>query len=379
VWIAPALALLIVGAFYVEWIKSRLAKRSATALASLLIAFAVGQFAYDGMNRAFYGRFQGVDVKEANFKRALTALQSVTDGDQIPYVPVSRSTRQLIYAVSPTFASIRGSLDPPSGKISDPGCQYYPQTCGDIAGGWFMFFLRDAAAGVGAYQSPETAHEFFHRLADEVESACAAGRLHCQANPIPFMPRVDRAQILDFPEKLLAAAQFVINVDNLRLPPGSEGTPQQIFDGWEFLNRPLLAGGPDETPASMLQIAALGFRETWEKLYKIVLVIVLPCGLAAMIAGAAMVWKDKRELPAVVIAASLWVLLFCRLALIALIEISSFPAINKWYLNPVIYLTMPAALLSIGAFIQIVHNRRSATALAPVLTPAEIDGETAAQ
>jgi hypothetical protein len=49
-----------------------------------------------------------------------------------------------------------------------------------------------------------------------------------------------------------------------------------------------------------------------------------------------------------VIAIALWTLLLSRIGLIALVDISPFPAISKWYMNPALYLAVTAPLFSIA-------------------------------
>ena len=59
------------------------------------------------------------------------------------------------------------------------GCAWYPWTCGDSAGGWFFWALRDTAAQEGHYETPAATGEFFGRLRDQVVTACHQGFLAC--------------------------------------------------------------------------------------------------------------------------------------------------------------------------------------------------------
>jgi hypothetical protein len=360
VWIVPAVAGLIAVAALRNWWLLRQWQQSATAIVVFVVFFAAGQLSFQALNWKAYGRFQGVDVKEANFQAALTALQSVRDGDQIPFVPVSKSTRSRIYVVSPTFALMRPTFDPPNGKTPDAGCQYYPWTCGDIAGGWFMFFLKGTASGLGAYRSPDAAAEFFGRLASEVTTACSDGRLTCRPNPIPFMPRVTIDQLLDLPSKLMEAAYFLVDEKRWRLPAATTGTPQQQADAIAFLNNPATRGAGLTTMPhrATLEAVAGAIRDWWTPLYSWGMAALLPLGLAAFFPAAILSWRRKAGMQLVVIAGSLWMLLFARLGLVAMIEISSFPAISKWYLSPALYLSAAAPALTILCLLRGLRSQR---------------------
>ena len=63
--------------------------------------FVATQIGFCTANWWVYGKFVGVDFKEANFQRALSAMTGVRSGETKPYVPVTAATRQQIYRVSP--------------------------------------------------------------------------------------------------------------------------------------------------------------------------------------------------------------------------------------------------------------------------------------
>jgi hypothetical protein len=365
IWIAPAIAALVGFALVKDWFLRREWRPAALGLVGFALFFAAGQAAVSTTNWFVYGRFQTVDIKEANFTMALSALQSVQDGEQIPYVPVSRSTRKIIYEVSPTFASMRNTFDPPDGKTPDHGCKFYPWTCGDIAGGWFMFHLKGSAAIQGAYKNPDAAIEFFARLNAEVAAACHDGRLTCRANPIPFMPRVTMDQILDLPAKLWDAGYFLVSPERWILPRASTGTPQQIADAVAFLNDPTTAESAAGKIRPSLVSAANFIRTTWTPIYAWAMTALLPVGMLAFLAATILAWQRKAELQLTAIAGALWLLLFARLGLIAMIAISAFPTINKWYLNPALYLSVPASLLSIFILLRLWRARRAAQQFLP--------------
>src|SRR5207302_1485717 len=132
--------------------RERRLRALAGALAIVIAVAAVPQIGLRLMNWHWYGTFVGVDFNEGNFQRALKALHSVRSGEVRPFVSVTRSTRQRIYAVSPAFASLGPSLDGPleTGWMRH-SCEAVPITCGELGAGWFMWVLRDTAAMAGHY------------------------------------------------------------------------------------------------------------------------------------------------------------------------------------------------------------------------------------
>jgi hypothetical protein len=347
VWLLPALAALIGFSAIRNWIVDRDLHSTLLGLAGFVVLFALGQSVVSTVNWWAYGRYQTVDVKEPNFQAALTALQSVRDGQQIPYVPVSKSTRQFIYKVSPTFAAMKPTFDPASGDQPGAGCQHYPWTCGEIAGGWFMFYLKGSAAHAGAYKSPDAAAAFFKRLATEIIGACRDKRLTCEPNPVPFMPRVTLDQVKQFPAKLWEGVRLLFTPPKWRLMGVSTGTPQQIADAVAFLNDPMSAKKAAEPENAALVKIAVTIRDWWGPIVGWIMTALLPIGLVSIILATAITFRRKTDIRLVAIAGTLWLLLFARLGLIAMIEISSFPATNKWYLGPALYLSLTASLLSV--------------------------------
>ncbi len=459
-WVIPALALLAIGGFGVARRDGRGLRQPLYASLAIAGGLLFCNLAYVTANWAAYGSFVGNEFKEKNFSRALSLLQSVRDGDQIPYVPISKSTRRIVYGVSPTFASLEKSLDPTDRPIADHGCRFYKQTCGDHAGGWFIWQFRSAAASVGAFQSPATASAFFGKMADEIELACEADRLTCEPGLLSLMPHVHPEQVRMFPSKVLHAARLVMDptrVINARPSSGSldlrnfaldvlnhpriqptEGPDKTLIlrfwwtpkaDEWPFFTVTDAAGmpaiqtleyqgargrpaagpvgltittrcdvtcilsiepGPNQERLTVPLAEAFNAQRTFDTAYgrlllsvketlpdghgsKIIakirgmmaeayvplLWILVPLGVAAMAVAAPMSLFRRAHLEGAVLAASLWGLVICRLALIALIEISAFPAMTKYYLGPAIVLVIPAALCSIFSLLEILraHER----------------------
>ncbi len=162
-----------------------------------------------------YGKFEVVDFKGKAFSRALKNLNSVDAGSDLPYVPVSFNKRQELYKISPSFLQLKDYFENKGKGWTSQSCELFPWTCGDYAGGWFMWALRDAVADKGYYKSPVRAAAFYNSISKEIEKSCELGLIKCGTNPVPFMPNITMTQLKEFPKKTvqglkLAMVQFPV-------------------------------------------------------------------------------------------------------------------------------------------------------------------------
>ncbi len=216
----------------------------AVAVTAMALTFATVQLAFNTINWHVYGKFVGIDVKEANFQNALRALNSVVAGEVEPFVAVTRQARLQIYSVSPAFSSLEGYLDgPPAAAYREGGCRpqrhMLPVPCGEIVAGWFLWALRDAAAWAGYYSSPASASNFFGEVAREITSACARGLLECRPQMFAEMPRVTDEQIALIPARYLDALDMLTFREAPDLDAQqSTGDQDALSANLQFLNYP---------------------------------------------------------------------------------------------------------------------------------------------
>jgi hypothetical protein len=195
-------------------------------LAVMSASAAVPFAALGTVNRAVYGSFQLVDFKDGGFTDALDALFSVQVGEPTFYLPMPKRVRLEVYKVSPRFAELRQYLDGAQGSPwSQQGCTTWPQTCGDIAGGWIVWAVRDAAAAAGKYASPALATKFFSELADEVRAACSSQRLTCRKPLIAGLPYMPAAQLATLFPKMWQGVRVVLMMDKGREALSPDGRP----------------------------------------------------------------------------------------------------------------------------------------------------------
>lgn len=221
VWVLPSVVLLLAFALWKYWRAGTFQQGIMSSVLVLLISFSGVHLVFQFINWQVYDRFIGLDIKEKNFKAALSALQSVREDEVISHVPVSQATFPVIYAVSPVFAELKHFFSTDSQGWRNHGCGFYPWACNEIAGGWFIWALREAAASRGYYRTPRMASDFFARIATEINQACADGRIKCKKSLISFMPEVSQHEIDRAPETLEKLLEMLLlsnfSANNMRL------------------------------------------------------------------------------------------------------------------------------------------------------------------
>ena len=114
-------------------------------------------------NSRFYGTDVVSDVVDGEIARAYSQWQRVRTGDEQDYIPVNRSQREAVYAISSSAAELQPSLEEPGWwrGCSEPTCE--------IVGGAFVWAMRDAALEAGHYRTGAETQRFFGEIADDIE------------------------------------------------------------------------------------------------------------------------------------------------------------------------------------------------------------------
>jgi hypothetical protein len=139
-------------------------------------------------NYAAYGVFRVVDWNDPQMERVFKALHSIDSETRRRLLSVPQDVRLKAYETSPAFAELRPVIDPPApaiGEYSYTGCTHYPdvpELCHDVVNGWFRWAVRGAMQKAGKFSSYRDANSFLKAAADELEEACASGRLACNSS-----------------------------------------------------------------------------------------------------------------------------------------------------------------------------------------------------
>jgi hypothetical protein len=255
IWLVPGIAVILFAGIHNSWAKHRSIRPLLAPVVSAACIFLFTQLAFSAINWLVYGSFIGVDMKAA-FLKANSVLQSVDAGDHIPHVAVSRSTRDEIYRVSPTFFTIRSSLEQPSGPLHmffEASCKTYSWTCGELTADQFVWALRDAAALQGHFQSPAAEEEFFTKIYNEVLGACRSRQLHCGWNIIPLMPRLSESELEETPFAFGRGIAWLTLRHPLEYSWASTGTPEELFSALTFLHYPTYTPLPSHAHYVLIQ------------------------------------------------------------------------------------------------------------------------------
>ncbi len=247
VWLLPTLALITLLGWRLAGFSARwLLEPGLAVVVALLMICGVGL-----TNRLIYGRFVITEMNSAPFQSAMVALERASYPEWTAYVPVPLAARQKIYAQSATFARLKPYLDPPGGRTvwTGAGCDDLPTSCDDIAGGWFVWALRDAAAQIGVMSNPRSAATFFSAIETEVADACREKRLECARWLPPLVPPFTRDQVRKFPRHLRAALSMATLADEVN----PSYAPIDSLSRLELQGSELLAV-PEHGPGQMIVV-----------------------------------------------------------------------------------------------------------------------------
>lgn len=337
VWIAVPIGVFLALALLFP-LRSAPARRTVILRVALLFAFAsVPVVLIAGLNRANYGVFTVSEVNGEPFQSAYSALTRVSPENRIRFVPVPRATRAEIYDASPAFDELRPILEGRMGiEAATLSAEVHGEAIrGEVGAGWFIWLLRSAADEAGHYESAQTAAAYFRRLADEVNAACASGKLSCGAPAAGFLPVLSRE------DAGVLARSFAASVSGFLLMEGS----------WDRLDP---SGGTDEgrarfarmtrselTPASHRPIT-FRTRILWllSWIYRVAGVILAVAVVAALARASIRLARTGRPPGNIAISLSLLTGAATYVAIHALIDAVAFPAsgpgsnviVHAWFL-----------------------------------------------
>lgn len=330
VWFVPGVAVAL-GYAAVRTARDRsLPHRFAHAGAILLVPVSIVLLAIAGLaalNRHHYGLSCVNELKAPFFEKAYGALTRVTAPPR-HLTPVTAAAREKIYAVSPLFADLKPHLDPPgtnetSGRPSDPR-EYF--------GGMFIWRFRDAVAAHGHANSLPEARTYYLQLAEEVNAACADGRLECGPERASLSPEWRNGYAVPLVSAVGECLHIVLRLSWVSVDQRAGIGPNDAFPLYtDVTNMPVSPIGPDK-PSAVVRTEIL---RAIHGIYAVALYPLSPLALAGFMLGAHRDWRERRLSPLVVLTATVFAVLAARTLLLSYINVSSFPAIYGIYLHPI--------------------------------------------
>ena len=378
-FLLPSLALLGGAWLWLAWREGAARLASALSCAGVVLAAAVLPIlAVSAQNYRHYGWFGTVEFRAAAFQDAYGALARLRVGPEHPHVFVSREACKAAYAASPAFAALRPQLEGAIGlgwAESSSAWTGLPPADRQIGGGWFMWALRDAVAASGHASSARSALACYRRMADEINAACASGRLPAGPRRSGFRPDLQPGQLGQVLRKTWEFAGFTTRFSQFSaLPARNEGTEAQL-QLFRDLTRERIA------PAEGAIDPFLGLNEYLHNLRAATFLNAAGRWLAAplfwliLLAHGFWFWRGlsclgRREpAPGLLLATAAWLGAVATLFIQALVEVTSFPvqAISSFAV------AYPLWLLFAGvATWDFIGSRRASGVAAPVPPPAPL-------
>ena len=196
---------------------------SALAFLSAAALYAV----FGSLNSRFYGVSDIVEFKQSEFVSAYGALTRIRHADPRPYIVVPREALERAFAVSSTAAELQTYFKQPG--YVEAGCAAFAVSPCDreVRGAWFMWALRDAVASKGHYATAVEARRFYAALAEELNSACEAGRIACVARRDTMVPRFSWSDVLKTGQRAGEILWFMATLQAIQ--PGNWGKPHSCY------------------------------------------------------------------------------------------------------------------------------------------------------
>lgn len=261
-----------------------------------------------GMNTVHYNMPVIEDTLNGPIPALMTSLSSIDVGRNPQYVAVSKLQRQEAYEVSSSAKRLEPFLDPtPQGmsRLIDPcidanicGAYVSPPSwqvgiwrilsCSsldicDEASTWFQWNLRDALM-LASDAGSEEFYELATSAADEIDGACASGRLACTS---AFLPSLGNSGNIRLPSLDVAVHPILLEslrfsgADQARPDSGIEANTQQDWAPWD----PILGWySPTSgllSPSEMTRIVITILQKTYAVA---VLVLLLPSLIGVVVA-----------------------------------------------------------------------------------------------
>lgn len=180
IWIMPLIFftfLYFTYCLYKDFKFSRLFMVKLVALFLFVPTFMICQKSLALVNFKYYGEQITIEPKSEEYINATQAIYRVKPTDNVePFLYLNKATRNLIYSVSPSFSEVKEIVEKYKNNV---GCWHMPNTCGDIASGWFFWIFKSALAKKGFYKTPAVSKEYFRKVTNEINKACENGTIEC--------------------------------------------------------------------------------------------------------------------------------------------------------------------------------------------------------
>jgi len=288
------------------------------------------------VNHHYYRAGVTVEFRAPEFADAYGALVRVRPHQWQPYVPVAREVRERIYAVSPAFRELHDYFEGKPGRdwaALGTALTGQPAEAREIAGGWFMWALRDAVGAAGHCHNAGEALAYYRRLAAEVNGACERGLLDALPPRRGFLPPWNDGYRTPWLNASRATAGFLIGFESFYARPAPSSGDAAGLELFQKTTRARLAPPEGRPPGyTALDRARLRILEHIGRTYQALHPPLFWAALAGFLV--LMVWPGRVGRAGLIgFQLALAGTVGATLGAIALIGVSSFPTIITGYFH----------------------------------------------
>jgi len=311
-----------------------LLRRTAAAALAAVLGFAAVAGPVAGMNYRHYGTFALDEYNSGSYARAYGALSRLDGGLQDPHIVIPYEQRMALYQHSPAFAQLYEQLDAPDALFAG-----WKEMQGEYRAGYFSFVLRSAAEKEGLFCDAATANAYFEQLAKEVNAyadtvpGAGAKRSGITAR---FYPK-------DLPAILLAWGQGVksavcyAGVSAIPVQCDADDTYLKTFE--EYTGSECAANRYCEDGTITENYHPAGLRLWLQRAARVLTMLyqwVTPILMAAAVLVwlwngfyAVRMWRDSAAWMKWVAQSSLLCAFLLRVAMLAFVHATTFPAVDN--------------------------------------------------
>jgi hypothetical protein len=338
IWIVPALAVLLIAYFCAplrerSWSGFR-PRLAAAGVSAILWALGVGTIML--INGTLYGWYT---TGENTSPELVSAYNSLARIDPLvptdPRFPVPHAARAIAYRISPAARELAFSLEGAEGNTwAGYGCLIF-HACGDIHGGWFIWAFRDAVSQAGYYSSGAKAREFYVRLANQIDAACAARTIACKPKAHTLAPPLAVADVPRLAGNVAAGVRIGTTFEQFTISPAHYVGPASLRPDYDFIVRSVDDGFPIEPAGKtddLKRAVLVEIAHTYQVVFPYWVLLALLTVLVRMVL---LRWHSRPgEVDLLVIVASLLTGFMSLDLVLSLVETLSFPALNPEYTSP---------------------------------------------
>jgi hypothetical protein len=341
VWFLPCVGLLWLAAIVAVW-RDRAADRRARLILLTLpgLMWAASIVIVAGINLYYYGIFTTCEFRQADFKAAFGSILRVEPVQQLPYVRVTREVRQRLYGVSPSFAELRSYFEGPAGEAwAGVGgfVTHLPPEAREIPVGWFMWGLRAAVVAEGHGHNGAEAMAYYAKIAREINNACDSGKIKSGPRRTGFMPPLQREMLGPFFASAQQTMRFFTSYQDITLKEDpSSGSPAELAMFADLTRgrlSPVYEGPPIPKRQLWLDSIRLGLLGKILCAYQVLGPWLDGAASLAFLATTVIAIIQKRLPYFLIVSAGMLASNFALIIIVALINITSFPAINTGYFS----------------------------------------------